>query len=189
MTCWSWMRSPVIIGRSSANSDCSTIRFLCRSPSESATTSRVTSFMSSGSRVNSFLVNKARSRVITSDARLPSRKVRLAVSRAPSTSGGLAASIRRQVPALVMMPGERLVDLMAIDAVNALTVVSRATWASSKRAVSRRRLCHFALGHILKRADEHRSTLDLLDHMGDAAHMFHSAAGGHDPESKSDVHA
>jgi hypothetical protein len=52
-----------------------------------------------------------------------------------------------------------------------------------------RLLCHFALGHILKGADEHRSTFDLLGDMGDAAHMFHNAPGSHNPEGKSDVHA
>ena len=51
-----------------------------------------------------FLLNIARSRVVTSAARFPSRIIRLAVSRAPATSGGSASSIRRQVPALVMMP-------------------------------------------------------------------------------------
>ena len=39
-------------------------------------TSRVTSFRSSGSSVNSLLLNRARRRVITSAARLPSRMVR-----------------------------------------------------------------------------------------------------------------
>ena len=38
------------------------------------------------------------------EARFPSRIVRRAVSRAPSTFGGSAASIRRHVPALVMIP-------------------------------------------------------------------------------------
>jgi len=39
-------------------------------------------------------------REITSEARCHSRIVRRAVSRAPSTLGGSAASMRRQVPAL-----------------------------------------------------------------------------------------
>ena len=41
-----------------------------------------------------------------------------------------------------------------------------------------------ALRHVLQGADEHRATLDLLDDMGDAAHMLHGAAGGHDAEGK-----
>ena len=65
----------------------------------------------------SFLLNRARNRVITSDARLPSRIVRRAVSRAPSTFGGSAASIRRQVLALVMMPDSGWLSSCAIDAV------------------------------------------------------------------------
>ena len=44
-----------------------------------------------------------------------------------------------------------------------------------------------ALCHVLNGADEHRSTRDLLDDMGDAAHMLHGAAGGHDAEGKIDV--
>ena len=46
-----------------------------------------------------------------------------------------------------------------------------------------------ALCHVLKGADEHRSTLDLLDDMGDAAHMLHGASGGHDAEGEIDVDA
>src|SRR6516225_6684746 len=58
------------------------MRFLCRSLSDSAMTSRVTSFRSTASIADSFLVNRARTRAITSEARLPSRIVRRAVSRA-----------------------------------------------------------------------------------------------------------
>ena len=100
-------------------------------------TSRVASFRSSDSSVNSFLLNSARNRVTTSEARLPSRIVRLAVSRAPSTFGGLASSIRRHVPALVMMPESGWLTSWAIEAVNVLRVVTRATWASSERALFR----------------------------------------------------
>src|SRR5262249_60106032 len=49
------------------------------------------------SDVKSFLLNRARSRIITSEARLPSRIIRRAVSRAPSMFGGSPSSIRRQV--------------------------------------------------------------------------------------------
>ena len=126
-----------------------------KSLNDSAMTSRVASFRSSGSSVNSFLLNSARNRVITSAARLPSRIVRLAVSRAPSMSGGSAASIRRQVPALVMMPESGWFTSWAIEAVNALTVVTRATWASSERALFRASSATFALSHILEGTDEH----------------------------------
>ena len=95
------------------------------------------SFRSSGSSVNSFLLNRARNRVITSEARLPSRMVRRAVSRAPSMFGGSPFNIRRQVLALVMMPESGWLISWAIEAVNAFSVVTRATWASSERALSR----------------------------------------------------
>ena len=100
-------------------------------------TSRVASFRSSGSSVNSFLLKSARNRVITSEARLPSRIVRLAVSRAPSTFGGSAASIRRQVLALVMMPESGWLTSCAIDAVSAPRLVTLATCASSDLALAR----------------------------------------------------
>ena len=98
-------------------------------------TSRVASFRSSDSSESSFLLNIARSRVITSEARLPSRMVLLAVSRAPSTFGGWASNIRRHVPAFVMMPESGWLTSWAIEAVNALSVVTRATWASWERAM------------------------------------------------------
>ena len=81
------------------------------------------SFRSTASVVASFLLKSARNRVITSDARLPSRMVRRAVSRAPSTFGGSAASIRRHVLALVMMPDSGWLTSCAIDAVNAPRLV------------------------------------------------------------------
>ena len=73
--------------------------------------------------------------MITSAARLPSRIVRRAVSRAPSMFGGSAASIRRQVLALVMMPDSGWLTSCAIDAVNAPRLVTLATCASSERAL------------------------------------------------------
>ena len=45
------------------------------------------------------------------------------------------ASIRRQVPAFVMMPERGWRTSCAIDAVSAPRVVIRATWASSDRTV------------------------------------------------------
>ena len=85
----------------------------------------------------SFLPKSARNRAITSDARWPSRIVRRAVSRAPSTLGGSAASIRRQVLALVMMPESGWLTSCATDAVKAPRVVTLATWASSARTLLR----------------------------------------------------
>jgi len=69
-------------GRGSASSSSSTTRFRCRSLSDSGTTSRVASFRSIASSVNSRLLNMVRSRVMTSDARCPTRRSRRAASRA-----------------------------------------------------------------------------------------------------------
>src|SRR5262249_22517825 len=52
-----------------------------RSVDDKIMTSRAASLRSTGSRANSFLLNKARSSKITSEARLPSRRVRRAISR------------------------------------------------------------------------------------------------------------
>ena len=111
------------------------------------------SFRSTDSVVASFLPKRARNRVITSDARLPSRIVRRAVSRAPSTFGGSAASIRRQVLALVMMPDSGWLTSCAIDAVNAPRLVTLATCASSDRALLSASSRAPALRHVLNRAN------------------------------------
>ena len=99
-------------------------------------TSRVASFRSTGSVVDSFLLNRARNRAIISDARVPSRIVRRAVSHAPSTSGESAASIRRQVFALVMMPDSGWLNSCAIDAVKTPRLVTLVTCVSCALALS-----------------------------------------------------
>src|SRR5580700_6604286 len=88
-------------------------------------TSRAASFKSNGSIAAFLLANNARSREIISDARLPSRIVRRAVSLAPSILGRLAASIRRQVLAFVTMPDNGWFTSCAIEAVKALREVTR----------------------------------------------------------------
>ena len=68
--------------------------------------------------------NNARNRVITSDARWPSRIIRRAVSRAPSRLGGSAASIRRHVLALVTIPANGWLTSCAMDAVRTPSLVT-----------------------------------------------------------------
>ena len=91
--------------------------------------------------------------MITSDARLPSRIVRRAVSRAPSTFGGSAASIRRQVLALVMMPDSGWLTSCAIDAVKAPRLVTLATCRELRSGLPERLFREPALRHVLNRAD------------------------------------
>ena len=62
--------------------------------------------------VDSFLLNRARNRVITSDARLPSRIVRRAVSRAPSTSGRIGVQHPQARARVGDDAGQRLVDFV-----------------------------------------------------------------------------
>jgi hypothetical protein len=57
---------------------------------------------------------------------------------------------------LVMIPDSGWLTSCAIEAVNALRVVTRATWASSERAPAEGVLCDHALCHVLKGADDHR---------------------------------
>ena len=111
--------------------------------------------------------------------------MRLAVSRAPSTSGGSAASIRRHVLALVMMPESGWLTSWAIEAVNALSVVTRATWASSERALSSASSATLLSVTSWRAPTNSGSTRNVLDDMGDAAHVLHGASGGHDPERES----
>src|ERR1039458_3027337 len=96
------------------------------------------------------LLNRARGRVITSDARLPSRIVRRAVSRAPSMLGGSAANMRKHVLALVTMPESGWLTSCAIDAVKAPRLVTLATYASSDRSLPS------------ARSEEHTSELQSL---------------------------
>jgi len=73
-------------GSVSASSDRRITRLRRRSLSDRAITSWVASFRSGASSVNSLLLYSARRRRTTSEARLPSRRIRRAVSRAPSGS-------------------------------------------------------------------------------------------------------
>ncbi|MNT57524.1 hypothetical protein D3C72_1948960 [compost metagenome] len=72
-------------------------------------------------------LNSARRRVITSEARYPSRIVRRMISNAPSTLGGAAPSMRRPVLALVMMPASGWLISCAIEAVSAPRLLTRLT--------------------------------------------------------------
>src|SRR5215468_410191 len=70
-----------------------------------------------------FSVNRVLSRETTSAARLLSRIVRRAVSRAPSTFGGSSSSMRRQVLALMTTPVRDSFSSFAIDSVIRPSVV------------------------------------------------------------------
>ena len=133
-TCCNWTRSTPICGSSFAKSVRRSAPARCNSPRDRAITSRATSFRSAISIVGALVENIARRRWITSAARLASRIVRRAVSAAMATFGGSAASIRTQVFALVRIPERGWLTSWAIEAVMALRVATRATWASSLRA-------------------------------------------------------
>ena len=63
--------------------------------------------------------------------------------------------------ALVIMPESGWLISWAIEAVNAFSVVTRATWASSERALLQGLLGDLALRHVLKSADEQGSAVVL----------------------------
>ena len=75
--------------------------------------------------------------MMISAARLPSSSIRMVASRALCTSGWSRFSQRRQASALVMTAAMGWLISWAIEAVNALSVVTRAIWASSERALLR----------------------------------------------------
>src|SRR6202042_696964 len=85
---------------------------------DSAITSWVASFRSTNSVEVFFLEKSARNRMITSDARLPSRIVRRAVWRGPATLGGAVdvGRVRGEHPqtgaGIGDDTGQRLVDLV-----------------------------------------------------------------------------
>jgi hypothetical protein len=76
----------------------------------------------------------------------------LAVSRAPSTSGGSAASIRRQALALVTIPDSGWLTSCAIDAVKAPRLMTLATCASSDLALPSARSASARSASLLSRA-------------------------------------
>ena len=79
---------------------------------DNASASRTASFRSTGATAICVLANNARSRLTISAARFTSRRVRRAVSGAPSRLGGSPLSMRRQVLALVMIPDRGWFTLM-----------------------------------------------------------------------------
>ena len=131
----------------------------------------------SNSVVAFLLLKSARNRLMTSDARLPSRIVRCAVSRAPSTFGGSAASIRRQVLALVTMPDSGWLTSWAIDAVNVPRLATLATRASSDRASPSACSRKPALGHILNRADVFKAAIPVAGRVSDQVQVFDRTIG------------
>src|SRR5258708_21331452 len=50
-----------------------------------------------------------------------------------------------------------------------------------------RLLGELAMRHVLNRANEHGSTLDLLNDVGDGVQMLDDTSGSHDPEYEVDV--
>jgi len=128
--------------------------------------------------VVSFVLKSARNRVTTSDARLPSRMVRRAVfARTVGHLEGSAASMRRQVLALVMIPDSGWLTSCAIDAVNAPRLVTLATCASSDLtfpSVSSDRRCCVT---VLSRADVYQSTLSVSRSVTDQVQIFDRVVG------------
>ena len=144
-------------------------------------TSRVTSFRSTASSVDSSLLNRARTRAITSEARLPSRIVRLAVSRAPSTFGGSASSIRRQVLALVMMPESGWFTSCAIDAVKHAEARDPGDFASSDRAFPSASSDSRRAVTILNRTDVLQSTVLVSGPVSDHVQVLDRLVGHQQP--------
>ena len=112
ITCCSWTRSPRIMGRAGASSVRNDTRWLVSSRCTSAMTSLTTSLMSSGTFSMSVLFASARTRRITSLARLPSLMIHSTERRAAARSGVSRSSQRRQASRVGDDGGERLVYFM-----------------------------------------------------------------------------
>ena len=114
--------------------------------------------------------------MITSAARLPSRMMRRTVSRAPSTFGGIASNIHRQVLGIGDNARERLVDLMS----DRRGECAQGRHPRDARELGSGPVQRFlgdpGLRHILKGTDEHGPTGNSLDDMSDAPNMLHGAA-------------
>ena len=142
-------------------------------------TSRVASFRSSGSSVNSLLLNSARNLrnhirgAVAIANRAPRRFARTVdVGRSgiqhPKARTGVGDDAR-----------ERLVDLMGDRRCQCAQGRHPRHMRELGAGPVERLLGHLARRHVLHRADEHRP---IRDPMGEAAQMLDDAAGGHNPE-------
>src|SRR6266851_3606999 len=135
ITCCNWTRSARVMGRVGANSIRNDTRWLNNSRCTSAMISLTTSLTSSGTFSMSVLFASARTRRITSLARLPSLMIHSAARRASSRSGLPRSSQRRQATAALTTAASGWFTSWAIEAVSSPSVVTRVTWASSACAL------------------------------------------------------
>ena len=147
----------------------------------SATTSRVASFRSTNSIVKSSLANSARSRVITSAARLASRMVRRAVSRAPSMFGGSAASIRRHGASVGDDARQRLIHFVG-DRGRQRTQGRHSGHVGQLRAeLAERFLRSPLLGHVLHRGDIQQASVLIPGRLRDHVQVLDRAVRQQQP--------
>src|SRR5216684_3853860 len=100
-TCCNCTRSPMTWGRSAASSVRTAMLYRIASLRRMTIISRITSFTSTNSRSGVPFLKSSRTRLMISAPRLPSFTILITAARASSTFGGLAASQRKQVLALV----------------------------------------------------------------------------------------
>src|SRR5271166_2607656 len=136
MTCCSWIRSTCTRGSPDASSTRNNARWLSTSWRNSRMASSMTSLMGSGAGIASVFLASARTRRMTSAARLPSSIMRSTAPRTSSRSGTSRASQRRHAPPLATMAASGWLTSWAIEAVSSPKVVTRVTCASSARTQS-----------------------------------------------------
>ena len=117
------------------------------------------SFRSTDSVVALFLAKSARNRVITSDARLPSRIVRRAVSRAPSTFGGIGGQHPQTGAGVGDDARQRLVDFVRDRRRQCAEARDPGHVCELRSGLAERLFRKPALRHILNRADVLQSTI------------------------------
>ena len=135
ITCCSWTRSPRIMGRVGANSLRNDTLWLLSSRCTSVMTSLTTLLRSSDTFSMSVFFASARTRRITSLARLPSSITHSAERRAPARLGVSWSSQRTQASALAMTAASGWFTSWAMDVVSSPSVVTRVTCASSACAL------------------------------------------------------
>ena len=132
-TCCTWTRSAQTSGKSAGSCVFSEMRFCSISLRHRMTISSMASFMFSEVIWGGAFLTSARTRWITSLARLASRIMRFADSVAFSTLGGSLASQRKHAWALLTTPASGWLTSCAIEAVNSPTAATRANLARSAR--------------------------------------------------------
>ena len=187
MTCWSWMRSPVIgreiVGELRLKNDPVSLKVAQRQRND----------LSRGL----VQIQRLERELLLAEQRTQPRdhlRGAVAIANRPPRRLTRTVDVRRigiEHPQARTGVGddarERLVDLMGDRGGQGAQGRDSRHMGELGAGLAQGLLGDHALRHVLKGADEHRATLDLLDNVGNTAHMLHGAAGGHNPKTEIDI--